>query len=115
MEIETKINFISLAITTNVNEIYFCEIKNNSFNIVQKIQGNILCKLSNNNIIKFFHKNSKNHTYSIYKKGKNSKYEKIKEGEITFKSYFEKFKKQLFNKYNAPPSIVNVLQTNKYT
>ena len=38
LEIETKINFISLAITTYVNEIYFCEIKNNSFNIVQKIQ-----------------------------------------------------------------------------
>ena len=111
LEIETKLNFISLAIITNVNEIYFCEIKNNSFKIVQKIQGNIICKLSDNKIIKFFHKNSNNHTYSIYKKGKYSKYEKIKENEIIFKSYF-KFKKKLFNKYNAPPSIINDLETN---
>ena len=112
LELETKINFISLAITTNINEIYFCEIKNNSFNIVQKMQGNILCKLSDNKIIKFFHKISNIHSYSIYKKGNHSKYEKIKDNEITFKSYFEKFKKKLFNNYNIPRSIINDLETN---
>ena len=112
LEIETKIKFISLAIITNENEIYFYEIKNNSFNIVQKMQGNILCKLSDNKIIKFFHKNSNSHTYSIYKKGKHSKYEKIKENEITFKSHFEQFKKKLFNKDNIPSSILSDLYTN---
>jgi len=111
-EIETEMDFINLAITTNENEIYFCEIKNNSFNIMQKMQGNILCKLSDNKIIKFFHKNSNIHTYSIYKKGKHSKYEKTKDNEITFKSYFEKFTKKLFNQYNIPFSIINVLRTN---
>ena len=111
-ELETKKNLINIAITTDINEIYFCEIKNNSFNIVQKMQGNIICKLSDNKIIKFFHKNSNIHTYSIYKKGKHSKYEKIKDNEITFKSYFEKFKKKLFNRNNIPRSIVNDIERN---
>jgi len=95
-ELETKKNLINIAISTDINEIYFYEIKNKSFNIVQKIQGNILCKLNNNKIIKFFHMNSNNHTFSIYKKGNNSKYNKIKDFEITFKSYFEKYKKGIF-------------------
>ena len=111
-ELETKKNLINIAITTDINEIYFCEIKNKSYNIVQKIEGNILCKLNSNKIIKFFHKNSNNHTYSIYKKGKHSKYEKTKENEITFKSYFANFKKKLFNKYTVPISILNDLETN---
>ena len=109
-EIKTNKNYINLAITTNINEIYFYEVKNKSFNIMQKIQGNFLCKLSNNKIINFFHNNSNNHTYSIYKKEKNSKYEKIKDFKITFESYFDKYKKK-FNKYNAPYSIVNDLST----
>ena len=112
LEIKTSKNYINLAITTNINEIYFCEVKNKSFNIIQKIQGNFLCKLNNNKIIKFFHKNSNHNTYSIYKKGQNSKYEKIKDFEITFKSYFENYKKKIYNKYNVPDSILVDLRAN---
>jgi len=112
-ELETKKNLINIAISTDINEIYFYEIKNKSFNIVQKIQGNILCKLNNNKIIKFFHMNSNNHTFSIYKKGNNSKYDKIKDFEITFKSYFEKYKKGIFfNINNNPFSISDLLERN---
>ena len=100
LEIETKKSLIHLAITTNINEIYFLEVKNKTFNIIQKIEGNVICKLNDNKIIKFFHKNANNHTYSIYKIGKNSKYEKIKEYEINFKSYFEKNKKKSYQKYD---------------
>ena len=110
-ELETKKNLINIAITTDINEIYFCEIKNKSYNIVKKIEGNILCKLNSNKIIKFFHINSNNHTFSIYKKGNNSKYDKIKVYEITFKSYFENYKKGS-DKYDDPFSIIDNIRRN---
>ena len=112
LEIETKKSLIHLAITTNINEIYFLEVKNKTFNIIQKIEGNVICKFNDNKIIKFFHKNSNNHTYSIYTIGKNSEYEKIKEYEINFKSYFEKNKKKSYQKYDAPYSIEEDLRAN---
>lgn len=119
LEIETKKNYIHIAITTDINEIYFFEIKNKSYNIEQTIQGNILCKLSSNKIIKSFHINTNNHTISIYEKGTNLKYEKIKDYEITFKSYFEKYKTGNFLDINNGPFFVidiirrNIEQPNK--
>ena len=112
-EMETKKNYINIVITTDINEIYFCEIKNKSFNIIQKIQGNILCKLNDNKIIKFFHKFSNIHNFSIYKKGNNYKYDKINDYEITFKSYFEKCKMgSIYNYYNDPFSIIDNIRNN---
>ena len=114
-EMETKKNYINIVITTDINEIYFCEIKNKSFNIIQKMQGNILCKLNNNKIIKFFHIISNNHTFSIYKKGNNSKYDKINDYEMTIKSYFEKCNKgSIYNYYNDPFSIIDNIRKNIY-
>ena len=113
LEIETKQNLINIVITTDAYEIYFCEIKNKTFNIVQKMQGNILCKLSNNKIIKFFHLYSNKHTFSIYKIGSNSKYDKAKDNEIAFKSYFEAFSKgSTFNMNNDPLFILDKIRAN---
>jgi len=113
LEIETKQNLINFIITTDANEIYFCEIKNKIFNIVQKMQGNILCKLNDNKLIKFFHINSNKHSFSIYKKGSNSKYDKVKDNEIEFKSYFEVYNKgKVFNMNNDPLFIIDNIRTN---
>ena len=112
LEIETKQNLINFVLTTDTNEIYFCKIKNKIFNIMQKIQGNIVCKLSDNKIIKFFHIYSNKHTFSIYKKGSNSKYDKVKDNEIEFKSYFEIYNKgKVFNMNNDPLFIIDNIRT----
>ena len=114
-EIKTKKSFIIIAITTNTNDIYFYKIQNKSFKLLQIIQGNILCKLNDDKkFIKFFKIKSNCYSYSIYKNGKNLKYEKIKDNEIAFKSYFEKYKKISFNQDSNDPILDNIKTYNEY-
>ena len=104
VEIETNEKYFIIAITTNLNEIYFYKIINKlDFKLLQIIEGNALFKVENKNrLIKFLKISKNNYSYSVYEKEK-IKYYKLEDkvNEIKFRSHFENFiKTAIKNKEN---------------
>jgi len=111
-EIESKKNYIYIAIYQSINTIFFFEIKNKSFEHVQSIIGDIVCKLSSNKILNILVAYDNNSiAYSIYKKGRKSKYNETKEYKIPFESCFEEYEKGT-DKNDDPYMIVDKIKKN---